>query len=83
MLNYIDAVRAANAVTLFCWNVLDGLNAAELAREIHGTDIWTYKYREVINHYLSRAWPAALLHELPEEQAAELMEYCVNYYENN
>lgn len=79
--NVLRAVRNTNKVSKFCWNRIDSSNYKEIAREIHGTDMWTYKYAEVINQRPQIAWGACLLNELPEQQAAELMIYCVMCYE--
>lgn len=77
---FIDMAEAFRCVIRFCYNHLDSLNYAQVAREIHGTDMWTYKYAEIIFNKDCRAWPSELVYLLPEEQAAQLIEYCLNYY---
>lgn len=77
-----DCVKAVRAVNFFVWNRLDSSNYAEVARQIHHTDVFTYKYAEIIFRKDCFAWGACLLHDLPHEQAQELIDYCLDYYKD-
>ena len=79
---HLAMAKSLRNVAFFFYNVVDSQSYEDVAKEIHGTDLWTYKWGEVIFGFDCRAWHAELLFKLPEEQAAQIIAYCDNYYKN-
>lgn len=75
-----DSVKAIRAVNFFAWNQLDSSNYEDVARKIHNTDFYNYKYAEIIYNKNCFAWGACLLHGLPHDEAQRLIDYCLDFY---
>lgn len=75
-------VKSLRNVTLFFFNKVAISSYEDIAKDIHGTDEWTYKWGEVIFGFDCRSWHTELLFKLPEKQAAQIIAYCDNYYKN-